>query len=317
MREADVVGLTDSYEAEWHVQSYFMLLKPRALASVAFQRFMLDVRMLDTKDEVIGRYELRFASVLRAAGLRCAVLHPAEGRGNPTIRRWRDLLAAGFPFLKVALIQGRDASADTQGLETILADSFEPRVVAALRQVPALAAALPGAPLLDDQTRELAERLRPRRRLTIDFIGRWTGSDATADAGRRLIEAWWRTDARVNLRPISRDVAGQEAIDFDGPADVAVIQLQDGAAPPLDASLQTAIVRAGLRIGVVCDGATPRWASATVSGHRQGRRPSAPRTVPSIHALPGLGDGEPVQPDELAQAMGDTLLHLVQRRGTG
>ena len=61
---ADLVGLTDSYEVEWHIQSYFFLLKPRALASVAFQRFIFSIRSLPTKGAVIDRYELALASTL-------------------------------------------------------------------------------------------------------------------------------------------------------------------------------------------------------------------------------------------------------------
>ncbi len=51
--EADVVGLTDSYEHNWHLQSFFLAIKSRALSSVALHRFINSISVLPDKDAVI------------------------------------------------------------------------------------------------------------------------------------------------------------------------------------------------------------------------------------------------------------------------
>jgi lipopolysaccharide biosynthesis protein len=37
---ADFIGLTESFERCWHLQSYFLAVKSPALSSVAFREFM-------------------------------------------------------------------------------------------------------------------------------------------------------------------------------------------------------------------------------------------------------------------------------------
>ncbi|WP_272481213.1 rhamnan synthesis F family protein, partial [Rhizorhabdus wittichii] len=56
---ADLIGLTESHEWRWHVQSYFLAIKPGLLASRSFHGFMDDVRLLTRKDHVIRAYEVR------------------------------------------------------------------------------------------------------------------------------------------------------------------------------------------------------------------------------------------------------------------
>ena len=122
---ADFVGLTDSYEAEWHIQSYFMLMKQRVLGNVAFKHFIFSVRSLWIKDSVISRYELRLASTLRAAGLVCAVLYPSDDSLNPTVRHWKTLLESGFPFLKLSVLQHRQAESGVVEDADLVAAGFD------------------------------------------------------------------------------------------------------------------------------------------------------------------------------------------------
>jgi glycosyltransferase involved in cell wall biosynthesis len=100
---ADFIGLTESFEICWHLQSYFLALKSRALLSVAFRDFIEGIVCYSDKDKVITSYEVRFASIMKNAGFNCeALFQNIDGR-NPTIFHWRHLLEAGFPFLKVNL----------------------------------------------------------------------------------------------------------------------------------------------------------------------------------------------------------------------
>ena len=57
--------MTDSFEIRWHVQSYFLVIKRRALQSLAFSQFFNAVLPYRDKDQVIRSYELGLTRFLR------------------------------------------------------------------------------------------------------------------------------------------------------------------------------------------------------------------------------------------------------------
>ena len=69
-RGADVWGLTPGYGFSPHLQSYFLVFGRRACESTAFRAFWSAVETLDSRDEVITRYEVGLSTDLRGAGLR-------------------------------------------------------------------------------------------------------------------------------------------------------------------------------------------------------------------------------------------------------
>src|SRR5262249_27733886 len=103
--EADVVGMTDNYEIEWHIQSYFIVIKRNALISTVVREFFGSVVSFREKDDVIRVYEVKFAPTLKAAGLICEALFPSVDKVNPTISHWKRLIRAGFPFVKVQVLR--------------------------------------------------------------------------------------------------------------------------------------------------------------------------------------------------------------------
>ncbi|MBN8872992.1 MAG: hypothetical protein J0H67_09180 [Rhodospirillales bacterium] len=125
--EADLVGMTDSTEIAWHLQSWFLWFGPAALRHPAFARFWRGVRDLGHKDAVIRLYEVGLSRRLGAAGLRCAAVAPAAQLAaaatasgwvppdrpagwpfNPAHDLWAPLvLAGGVPFLKRDLLADR------------------------------------------------------------------------------------------------------------------------------------------------------------------------------------------------------------------
>ncbi len=107
---ADFVGLTDNYEGRWHVQSYFLALKNRALT--ALEDFMDEVMIFPGKRDVIHEYEIPLASFLCRQGLFCEVLFPSHDSSNPTMSGWRRLIHSGFPFVKVAALRQECATLD-------------------------------------------------------------------------------------------------------------------------------------------------------------------------------------------------------------
>jgi hypothetical protein len=103
--KANISGLTANHEYGWHVQSYFLAIKRKALASAAFQHFIGSVRRIDDKDEVIRQYELTFSARMQAAGLTVDAVYHGPYPNNPVIWSWRELVEGGFPFIKLLLLR--------------------------------------------------------------------------------------------------------------------------------------------------------------------------------------------------------------------
>ena len=105
----DFWGVTESLQLRPHYQSYFWFFRRSSLQSQAFRDFCNSIFLLRDKDEVIRTYEVNMLQRLRRRGLRGAALVPASvgqtARENPTLHRWRQVLAAGAPYLKVQLLR--------------------------------------------------------------------------------------------------------------------------------------------------------------------------------------------------------------------
>ncbi len=148
-RQAELWGLTESWQSRYHLQSFFLAVAPSAMASAAWRQFWNEVRPVPSKHWVIQRYEIGLTQMLLRAGFRCKAVWPyaelvaqvdpsllMEERDpegpvsvdpiihvrkehahrirraavariplNPTSDLWRQLLRAGFPFLKRELLR--------------------------------------------------------------------------------------------------------------------------------------------------------------------------------------------------------------------
>jgi lipopolysaccharide biosynthesis protein len=127
---SDVIGLTDSYERGWHIQSYFIALKATALSSTALRAFMEKIKNLRAKNDVVFAYEIRFAAALRAAGLSCEVLFPrtfpAGKAYNPSLLDWPALIGSGMPFIKLAALRNSsDRSRSTDWRKVLHSEGFD------------------------------------------------------------------------------------------------------------------------------------------------------------------------------------------------
>ena len=113
----DAVGLTDSWEIEHHVQSYFLYCKKSLIDGGFLSRFFGAMNVVSTPRAVIRRYEVGFTRAVREEGFAIGALvdyrhaveqYAAESttgeswhRENPTISLWRELLAhSRSPFIK-------------------------------------------------------------------------------------------------------------------------------------------------------------------------------------------------------------------------
>jgi hypothetical protein len=108
---ADLVGATWCAAPLPHLQSFFLSLGPRALASAACREFFEGVRILPGKDQVIDAYECTLTRRLAAGGLAAAPLFPPLGDDprspDDSTMRWEALLEAGFPFVKGSVLRSR------------------------------------------------------------------------------------------------------------------------------------------------------------------------------------------------------------------
>jgi lipopolysaccharide biosynthesis protein len=128
--DADIIGLTESYQITRHFQSYTIFFRQSALCHPTFIKFWRNVRT-GGRDFVIQNYELKFLLRMERAGLRALALYPAiERESNPTLMFWRELIMSGFPFLKVQLLRDNPLQVDLTGWDSLVRErGFDPDLV--------------------------------------------------------------------------------------------------------------------------------------------------------------------------------------------
>lgn len=77
-QQADVWGLTESWQRRYHVQSYFVAFGPRAIRSPAFRRFWAQAVPAPSKTYVVAKHEVGLTQAMLKAELRVAALWPYE-----------------------------------------------------------------------------------------------------------------------------------------------------------------------------------------------------------------------------------------------
>jgi hypothetical protein len=100
---AELIGLTDSLEITYHLQSYFLIAKAEGVAAVA--NFLASVKAYANKHDIIIHYEIPLSRRLRNLNLKVEALFPSSTRGNETLEHWRELIARGFPFAKTKALR--------------------------------------------------------------------------------------------------------------------------------------------------------------------------------------------------------------------
>lgn len=88
--QAEVWGITDSWERRYHLQSFFLVFGKTALASPAFARFWRGLRYVQSKFWIITRYEIGLTRALMAAGLRCKSLYPYRVAATALVEAVKD-----------------------------------------------------------------------------------------------------------------------------------------------------------------------------------------------------------------------------------
>jgi lipopolysaccharide biosynthesis protein len=97
--EADVWGITDSWQHHYHLQSYFLLFGQRALTSPVFSRFWSRLRYIQSKSWVVKHYEIGLTRALLRAGLRCRALFPYRVAATTAVEAVRREMTANSQAL--------------------------------------------------------------------------------------------------------------------------------------------------------------------------------------------------------------------------
>lgn len=119
---ADAFALTESLEIQPHFQSYFFVLRASALAAPAVRGFWSAIASRGDKNQIIREYEVGQRALLEGAGLTVDILFKDTGAHRNQIQLgWRELLAEGFPFVKVELLRDNPYGADLAGWREVLA----------------------------------------------------------------------------------------------------------------------------------------------------------------------------------------------------
>jgi Rhamnan synthesis protein F len=107
---ADFVGLTSNPDPHPHLQSFYLVFNERLLRSATLDAFFRRVVNMPEKQDAIDCYEIWLTSFLENSGFSSAAIFPnfsklAKHRRNDTMFAWRELIDAGFPFIKSMVIR--------------------------------------------------------------------------------------------------------------------------------------------------------------------------------------------------------------------
>jgi lipopolysaccharide biosynthesis protein len=136
---ADVWGMTDSYFRRYHLQSYFLIFGPTALASRCFHDFWRRVRYVRHKRSVIELYEMGLTRAFLSAGLRVRALFPYTQLVDAVLQRAleaRPDRPALATQLFDTLLQDADLVAPRKGARALAAQFFDTLLQAANSGLP-------------------------------------------------------------------------------------------------------------------------------------------------------------------------------------
>ncbi|MBS4067304.1 MAG: methyltransferase domain-containing protein [Sulfurimonas sp.] len=113
-RHSDFWGITECFQMEPHIQSYFFVFRKRVIESEAFALFWKSVIPFKNKHQVVLNYELGLSQWLMECGFKAEVcfnfVNISENcktriKDNPSVEHAVELLKMGNPFLKVETIK--------------------------------------------------------------------------------------------------------------------------------------------------------------------------------------------------------------------
>jgi len=142
-KPCDFWGLTDSLEIDYHIQSFFVVLRRRLLKSGEVERFFASVLPYRHKGQVIRSYEIGLTHFLLdmhfVPAVFASVLTPElpVGACNPCVWVPAALMDLGFPYVKVELLRDNPLGVRLRPVRKRLASSgYPPALVVELAHDP-------------------------------------------------------------------------------------------------------------------------------------------------------------------------------------
>jgi hypothetical protein len=107
---ADAVGLTSNPDPHPHLQSFYLVFNERLLRSATLDAFLRSVVNMPQKQNVIDCYEIWLSPFLQRSGFQTTAIFPnfsklPPPKRNDTLLAWRELVDAGFPFIKSMVLR--------------------------------------------------------------------------------------------------------------------------------------------------------------------------------------------------------------------
>lgn len=98
-----------------HVQSYFIVFKQKIFTQDFFADFMQSIKHLQTKKEIISKYEIGLTELLKEKGFKFKTfINAYENINNITILKWRQIIEKyNMPFVKKSLFDLKNTDAAT------------------------------------------------------------------------------------------------------------------------------------------------------------------------------------------------------------
>ena len=105
---SDLVGLTENFFPQYHLQSFFLVFNRRLLKDDIFFSFISSVLNLPTKQNVIDFYETELTGFITEYKFSCECLFQnrnyKDSFKDETTRAWQSLIKRGFPFIKASVL---------------------------------------------------------------------------------------------------------------------------------------------------------------------------------------------------------------------
>ena len=121
-REEDLIGLTDTTEVKYHIQSYFWRLNKSIIP--IFQQYLSDNGLIEDFNEVIRKYEIGFCDYLINSDFKLKAKYnhhnfTSEGKLNSTIHNVKKLIDSGLPIIKKKVLFNTFNNDEIQYLKSI------------------------------------------------------------------------------------------------------------------------------------------------------------------------------------------------------
>ncbi len=240
---ADMIELRDDTDHRNPVHAYFRAFKPRALSSVALQRFVNESSLPCDLDSSPAAESLPLPALLRAQGLKVEepLLAPdlavEADVADRALSKWNKITQKGFPFVDVTALDRARAAANWPDWQLLLQKmGYDTRLLdGALRGTGKSTNEESLAPVASSIGRRAlvsGPRLAPTLPLRVAFIGPWNLQGEEGFASRGFVSALWHTEFLLNLHPIRHPFHHHaqltptvDCLSFSGAADLVIVHL--------------------------------------------------------------------------------------------